>query len=115
MAKALRGDLIAVTRRTTGDVQVGVITNITATGIAKRWCPIGSTAPIELNPRLETWKIIEAAQVRVEGVIAMVRAHHWPGHPEQIMPFASEQELKDALVPHLNRHLEGVPVVDQLA
>lgn len=126
MPAARRGDLIAVTRTsrdhvigrgstTTTRVDVGVITSVTRDGLAKAWCPIGSTTPRSLDTRHEQWKIIEAHRVRVEGVIAMVRAHHWPGHPGQIMPFDSEDELREALIPHLKCHLEGVPIVDALA
>lgn len=124
MPDAMRGDLIAVTTTsrdflvgkgayTTTRVQVGTITSITRGGIAKAWCPIGSTTPRALDPRRDTWKIIEASRVRVEGVIAMVRAHTWPGHPDQIMPFDSEAELREALQPHLKRHLPGVPIVTE--
>lgn len=124
MPEARRGDLIAVTTTsrdflvgkgayTTTAVRVGTITSVTRNGLAKAWCPIGSTTPRDLNPVREKWKLIEADRVRVEGVIGMVRAHTHPGDPFQILPFTSETELREALQPHLKRHLAGVPIVTE--
>lgn len=127
MTKACRGDLIAVSRISHSYVQaqarveserveLGTITSITLDGIAKAWIPCSSNTPRALDRRIEAWKILEAARLDTDAVLAMARGRRWrPDLPAGAnpMPFGSEQELRAAIRPYLRLHIANLPWANQ--
>jgi hypothetical protein len=119
--KARKGDLILVERvsrncyslaayaeakaagRTLPDVetdyQFGVVASATRDGQVKTWRSIGwgdellnaSDQPIRYDRR---W-VKSAKCVDVTGVLVAAKAHHWPGHPGQPMPFDTFEQARD--------------------
>lgn len=108
---ARRGDLVAVvtvdrmvvigqpaTTRTR--VEVGTVTNITRDGAVRKYRPVWSDHPVDLSrSRHECLYVLAADRIDVPAALDVARAHCWPGHPDQPMPFESVDELRDALRP----------------
>ncbi len=112
MMKARRGDIaVLVTERRNyyigrgstvhTDVEIALVTSVTREGTVKAVRHVGSdtTLPVARLPR-HTVHIVSAAEFDVAAVLESARAHCWPGHPDQVKPYASLAEVRDMLQQH---------------
>lgn len=130
--KAKRGDLVALVitstyARTSGPVQsstrvlVHMVTSITREGAVKATRPLHGSdlgrgeqygpekpSPIDRVLGLRQRYVIGADQVHIPSAIAAVLAHHYPGHPGQLQPFDSLEELRELLAPFRVRKMAEV-------
>jgi hypothetical protein len=114
--KARKGDLVLVERtdrtyaigkdntaRTT--YHYGVVHSASRDGVVKTWSALGygddmvSDVGQKVSHR-ETVRVMPRAEVDVDAVLHAAKAHHWPGHPGQPMPFDSFDEARDVARPH---------------
>jgi hypothetical protein len=114
--KAKRGDLVAIvqehrdyiigqgaTKHTT--CQIAVVSSITREGLVKavRWAynhgeKWDDPTPLAHLGRIET-HLVPAAKIDVAAALEAAKAHSWPSG--STMPYASLDEVRDALRPHL--------------
>jgi hypothetical protein len=93
----------------------GVVASATRDGVAKACHSVGYGDDLiadgcaqPLNSRLvNRFWVLSAKDVDVTGVLRAAKAHHWPGHPGQPMPFDSLDEAKSAARPYLIRQEAG--------
>lgn len=113
--KARKGDLVLVertersyvigqpsTERTT--YEFGVVHSATRDGVVKTWSNIGygdELVSVYGRPltRAETTYVMPKSDINVTATLEAAKAHHWPGHPGQPMPFDSIDEAKDLARP----------------
>lgn len=85
-------------------VEILEVTNVTRDGMVKAARDIAydnrAAIPRERWLNVEQVYVIPAADVDKPAVVAAVKAHHYPGHPDQPMPFASVAEVKALLRQH---------------
>lgn len=113
MAGAQRGDLIAVRhnllyghRVNVDSVEIGTITSVSRSGIAKAWAPCWTSTTRKLEPnRGDTWRIIQAQLVHTDDLLDAVRRHVWPGQPAGTLPqpFDSFAEAREFVLPYIIR------------
>jgi hypothetical protein len=89
--------------------EFGVVAAATRDGVAKTWCGVGwgdnlisdgYAQPVASRSISRHW-VLSAKEIEVEGVLRAAKAHHWPNHPDQPMPFASLDDAKAAARPHV--------------
>lgn len=104
-----RGDLIVVAeRRRTSyigkssegriEIRVGVITNITRDGKAKKWRAAGSSVAVPI-PAGATTRVESKENIDVDAAIKVAEAHTYPGHDDQPMPWDNINDVRAALRP----------------
>jgi hypothetical protein len=94
---------------------VGVVTSVTRDGRVKLWREagqldnqrdhLGRPDRGQALPTVgfqQTW-IMQAAQIDVPGALASAAVHTWDGHSTQVKAFASLDDVRAALRPHLHR------------
>jgi hypothetical protein len=95
--------------------EFGVVASATRDGVAKTWCGVGwgdnlisdgCAQPVASRLVSRYW-VLSAKEIDVDGVLRAARAHHWPNHPGQPMPFASLDDAKAAARPHLVQSAPG--------
>lgn len=124
--KAKRGDLVAIERETSctsttsttrrTSIDVHIVTSVTREGVVKATRPVHGSdlgreteygpekpQPIARIFGLRARYVIGAQTIHVPSAIAAVLAHHYPGHPNQLQPFDSLDELRSILRPFLVR------------
>jgi hypothetical protein len=113
--KARRGDVVLIVR-TTRDYIIGqaarertdcsfaLVSSITRDGMVKkvRRIAYGSdvleSAPSDLGLHDRVY-VLPATDVDVTGLLAAAKAHHWPDHPNQPMPFGGVDEARELARP----------------
>ena len=109
-AKARRGDIV-VTKHTqigyggtadTTDYRIGIVTSVNRAGIVQAYrTPSGEI--IRRSPRYPQVffgtdpMIVGQNEVNVDKAWAAVRKHHYPGYPNQPMPYDSLDEVRSTL------------------
>lgn len=113
--EARKGDLVLVERtqrtyvigqpteeRTT--YHFGVVHSATRDGQVKTWSSLGYGDQLvsEYGQKLSTGErtyVLPQAEIDVTAALTAAKAHHWPGHPGQPMPFDSLEEARDTVRP----------------
>jgi hypothetical protein len=93
----------------------GIVASATRDGTPKTWHSLGYGADLiaegyaqPVNSRLvHRFWVMSAKDIDVTGVLRAAKAHHWPNHPDQPMPFDSLDEAKAAARPYLIRQEGG--------
>lgn len=86
---------------------VTVVASITRSGVVKavkdlRWGDGVHAQPLGRICGLQRLHLIPQADIDVNGAVATARAHTWPGHT-QPMDYASLEEVREALRPHMTK------------
>lgn len=84
------------------DFEVGIVTGISRDGMVRKWRSAwygADGAGVAIPERRSGLWLLPAAEFDVTAVIEAARAHCWPGHPDQPMPFASLGEVRKAMRP----------------
>lgn len=113
--KARKGDLVLVERTErsyvigqptteTTTYMFGVVHSATREGVVKTWSPVGYGDQLlsdygQQLTRDQRAYVMPKADIDVSGVLGAAKAHHWPGHPGQPMPFDSIDAAKSAALP----------------
>lgn len=92
-----------VTERET--FSIGQVTSVTRDGIVKRFrgvswgeaCEWSATDQDGPAGRHFRGRVLLAPDIDPAAAVRAAKAHHWPGHPGQPMPFSSLREVRDAL------------------
>lgn len=84
--------------------QFGVVASATRDGLVKSFRSIGWGDDLlsESAELLRGRRCVVASRsdlTSVEGVLVSAKAHHWPGHPGQPMPFDSVEDARDVVRP----------------
>jgi hypothetical protein len=112
--KARKGDLVLVevlnrtyvigagtSERT--EYRYGVVHSATRDGQIKTWSELGFGDQLHSDYgqplRGRSW-VLPKADVDVESVLKAAKAHHWPDHPGQPMPFDSFDAARDVARPY---------------
>lgn len=106
---ARRGDLVVIERaeRSAGLTSIRFdvmeVTSVRRDGMVKAARGLNSendyAQPLGRIVGLQTWHLVAAALVDKAGLVAAVRAHHYPGYPGQLMSFNSIDEVKALVKP----------------
>lgn len=114
--KARKGDLVLVERtehvyytdkpstdRTT--YEFGMVHSATREGVVKTWSSLGYGEQLVSEygrplTRHEKAYMMPKAEIDVEAVLWAAKAHHWPGHETQPMPFDSFETAREIARPH---------------
>lgn len=113
--KAKRGDLVAITFERSdyvigqgpsvrNYVEVHEVSSITRDGVVKCTRDLHAGArstPIERRYGWQNRYVIGADTIDKAGALAAIKGHHYEGHPGQLRPFDSLEELRDLLRPFL--------------
>lgn len=104
--KARRGDLavLEVESRDGGRIStwydVAKVTSVTRDGLVKTildaW---GTIAPVERRVGLRAVHVLSAQRIDVDAALRAAAEHHWPGHPDQPMPFDTLDDVRNTLRP----------------
>ena len=113
--KARKGDLVLIertersyvigqpsTERTT--YEFGVVHSATRDGVVKTWSSLGygdelvSSYGRQMTHRERAY-VMPKSDIDVAAVLGAAKAHHWPGHPGQPMPFDSVEEARELARP----------------
>lgn len=119
--KARRGDLavlvsvrqdFVIGQGSSVSTQVDVVqvASVTREGVVKAVRSVWrDSTPLPLarwphaNPQV---LLVSRDRIDVEAALTAARAHAWPGHPDQPMPFDSVEEARDLLRPFLTASAE---------
>lgn len=118
--KTRRGDLVLIerTERTYGigvpsteriTYSFGVVASATRDGVMKSWYSVaygdGDQSPVSEYQQVLTRNeraayVVPKASIDVMAVMWAAKAHHWPDHPGQPMPFDSVDVAREIARPH---------------
>jgi hypothetical protein len=113
--KARKGDLVLIERTERSYVigqpstesttyEFGVVHSATRDGIVKTWSSLAYGDELihdygrPLTHRERAY-VMPKSDIDVTAVLEAAKAHHWPGHPGQPMPFDSIEEAKETARP----------------
>lgn len=118
--KARKGDLVLIerTERTYGigvpttestTWSFGMVASAARDGVVKSYFSLaygeGGESPVSeyqsvLTRNERAAYVMPKASIDVAAVLWAAKAHHWPGHPTQPMPFDSVEEAREIARPH---------------
>lgn len=98
------------------DFTIGVVTSVTREGIVKRFRTAGwgTDRPGPADKQFRG-KVYMAPGIDPEAALEAAKAHTWPGHPEQPMPFRSLEEVRAVLRPVREAEREAGELVSRSA
>jgi hypothetical protein len=118
MTTARKGDLVLIETSTRvyvvgqpsitrTEYQFGVVASATREGIVKSWQQIGwgdellsgVAHPIDRTVGFRKAYVLPSAEIDVTAALQAAKAHHWPGHPGQPMPFDSLNDARECVRP----------------